>query len=294
MTIVSLTPRRVALIGALVSVLPLSGALASGGEHHIERQKWSFGGMFGHYDRAQLQRGYQIYKEVCSSCHGMKRVYFRNLVQPGGPGFPEESVKAMAAKDYKTEDGPDDNGKMFQRPAKLSDPFPSPFKNDNEARSANNGALPPDLSVIAKARNVENEAPWFKHVFLMARDIVVGYQEGGPDYIYALLTGYDDKVPEKNPDGTPFKLGDGMNFNKNFPGWQIGMVNPLSDGVVKYQDGTPEKVDNYARDVAAFLEWAADPTLDQRKRMGWQVMLYLLVTTVLLYLSKRRLFAAVH
>lgn len=283
-------------LGAALA-LSSAAALAAGGEQiHIPRQQWSFGGFSGHYDKAQLQRGFQVYKEVCSSCHGLKRIAFRNLVQKGGPGFPEASVKALAAKDYKVQDGPNDEGKMFMRPALLSDTIPTPFKNDNEARSANNGSLPPDLSVIAKARNTEHHAPWYTHVFLMLKDILTGYQEGGPDYLHALLTGYEEKVPagKKNEDGTPFKLADGMNYNRNFPGNQIAMINPLSDGMIKYEDGTPAKVDNYARDVAAFLAWAADPTLDQRKRMGWQVMLYLLITTLLLYLAKRRLWAKLH
>lgn len=284
--------RTLAVTGALFAAT--GAALAAGEAPHIERQKWSFSGPGGMYDKAQLQRGYQVYREVCSTCHGMNRLSFRNLVQKGGPEFPEEDMKAYAAT-YKVEDGPNDDGKMFQRPAKLSDRIPGPYKNDNEARSIHNGALPPDFSVIAKARNTHNDAPWYKHIFLMMRDVAVGYQEGGPDYIYALLTGYQD--PPKN-----VKVADGMNYNIAFPGNQIAMVNPFAggDGSVKYTKGpdgkpnAPETVDQYARDVSAFLAWAADPAHNQRKQTGWMVMLYLLVTSGLLYVAKKRIWAGAH
>jgi cytochrome c1 len=282
--------------GSLVSALALAGlALAAapaiaeeGGHAHIERQVWSFGGFTGQYDPAALQRGFQIYKDVCSACHGLKRVRFRNLAEPGGPGFPEESVKALAAEwPNKITDGPDDTGKMFERPAKLSDPILGPFKNDQEARAAQGGALPPDLSLIAKARNVEYTGPFWAHPFSMLRDVATGYQEGGPDYLYALLTGYSDQVP---PD---LKLADGMHYNVAFPGHQIAMPPPLAkDNFVKYQDGTGSLEQN-AHDISAFLAWAADPSLDARKSTGWLVMLYLLVTTLLLYLSKKRLWSKI-
>lgn len=264
-------------------------ALASEEEHAIDRQSWSFGGLFGHYDQAQLQRGYQIYKDVCSSCHAMRRVSFRNLAEPGGPAFPEESVKALAAS-FKIEDGPDNNGKMFQRPGKLSDAFPSPFKNEQEARSIHNGAYPPDLSVMARARNVEYIGPWYFHPFSMLRDVVNSYQEGGADYIFALLTGY------KNPPGD-MKMAEGMNYNVAFPGNQIAMVPPMAtDNFTKYQKdaGAEGSLDQNARDIAAFLSWAADPHLDERKAMGWQVLLYLVITSVLLYLAKKRMWASLH
>lgn len=269
-------------------------AWSAGDAPHIDRQSWSFSGFTGSYDRAQLQRGYQVYQEVCSSCHGLKRIAFRNLFQRGGPEFPEEGVKALAAT-FKVKDGPDDQGKMFERPAKPSDRMPSPYANDNEARSVHNGALPPDLSIIAKARNVENQAPWYTHWLLMLRDIATGYQEGGADYVFALLTGYAEAPAD-------LTLAEGMNYNKAFPGHQIAMVDPFAggDGTVSYAKGpdgrpnAPETVDQYARDVSAFLMWTADPTLEERKRMGWQVLLFMIVTSILLYITKKRIWADAH
>ncbi len=262
-------------------------AFAAGEGPEIPRQSWPFAGITGQFDKAQLQRGFQVYKEVCSSCHGMSRLYFRNLVQPGGPEFPEAAVKALAAEwPNQITDGPDDEGKMFERPAKLSDPIRGPYKNEKEARAAQNGAYPLDLTLIAKARSVERHAHWTIHPFLMLGDIAKGYQEGGADYIHALLTGYVDPPAD-------FKVGEGMYYNAAYPGHQIGMPAPLSEGSVDYQDGTPGTVENYTRDVATFLSWAADPTHDQRKSMGWQVVLYLLVTTVLLYLGKKRIWAKI-
>lgn len=286
MNMIKRTALAAAAVGML-ALLPLTASAAGGEANHIERQKWSFGGFTGKFDKAQLQRGYQVYKEVCAACHGMKRIAFRNLSESGGPGFPEESVKALAST-FQVEDGPNDDGKMFQRPGKLSDRFPSPYKNEKEARSIHNGAYPPDLSNMAKARSIENTAPWYKHIFLMARDIGVGYQEGGVDYIHALLTGYEEKPP------AGVKLADGMNYNKAFPGNQLAMAPPLSDGIVKYEDGTPGKVDNYSRDVSAYLAWAADPNLEQRKSMGWIVMLYLAITALLLFIGKKRIWASAH
>ena len=251
---------------------------------HVSR--WAFSGFTGQFDKAQLQRGFQVYKEVCSNCHGLDRLAFRNLVQPGGPEFPEESVKQLAAEwPNKITDGPNDEGKMFERPPLLSDPIRGPYHNEKEARAAQNGALPPDLSLIAKARGVKRNPSWWIHPFLMLGDIAQSYQEGGADYLYALLTGFTDP-----PSG--FHLTEGQYYNKAFPGHQISMPPPLTDGAVTYQDGTPPKADNYSRDVAAFLSWAADPSLDQRKRIGWQVILYLIVTTGLLYLGKKRIWSA--
>jgi ubiquinol-cytochrome c reductase cytochrome c1 subunit len=269
---------------ALISTAPVAAAGAAH-EAEIERERWAFSGFSGQFDKAQLQRGFQVYREVCSACHGLGRVNFRNLVQPGGPEFPEAAVKALAAEwPNQITDGPNDEGKMIERPALLSDPMRGPYKNDKEARAAQNGALPPDLSLIAKARGVHRNPSWWLHPFLMLGDIARSYQEGGADYLRALLTGYVDP-----PKGV--KVNDGMYYNAYFPGGQLGMPPPLADGSVTYQDGTKPTVDNYARDVAAFLSWTADPAHDQRKRMGWQVMLYLLVTTVLLYLGKRRIWA---
>ncbi len=280
----SLRAASVAL-ALMLAPLPVMGA---GVEHIlIDKQQWPFAGFRGQFDAGQLQRGFQVYQENCSSCHGLKRLSFRNLVQPGGPEFPENSVKSLAAGwPNKITDGPNDKGKMFERPAKLSDPILGPHKNEAEARDAFNGALPPDFSVIAKARGIEPTAPWYTHIFLMIRDIATGYQEGGPDYIYAVLTGYKNAPKD-------FSLSDGMSYNAAFPGHQIAMVPPLAkDNFVKYQDGKGSLEQN-AKDVSAFLAWAADPSLNERKRIGWQVMLYLLVTTVLLFLAKKRIWSRI-
>jgi ubiquinol-cytochrome c reductase cytochrome c1 subunit len=276
------------LVSAFAGCALLSAnAFAAEGESEIERQHWVFGGFTGQFDKAQLQRGFQVYKEVCSNCHGLKRLYFRNLSQPGGPEFPEDGVKKLASEwPNKITDGPNDEGKMFERAPLLSDPIHGPYKNDQEARAAQNGALPPDLTLIARARGVERNPSWFVHPFLMLGDILKSYQEGGADYVYGVLTGFSD--PPKD-----FKMVDGKYYNKAFPGHQISMPPPLTDGSVTYTDGTKPTVENEARDVVAFLSWTADPALDQRKRIGWQVILYLIVTTTLLYLGKKRLWAAI-
>jgi ubiquinol-cytochrome c reductase cytochrome c1 subunit len=266
---------------ALLASVPVAAAEGHGPE--IERQQWAFGGFKGQFDKAQLQRGFQIYREVCSACHGLSRVNFRNLVQPGGPEFPEAAIKALATEwPNQITDGPNAEGKMFERPPLLSDTIRGPYKNEKEARAAQNGALPPDLSLMGKARGVSRDPSWWTHPFLMLGDIFSGYQEGGADYISALISGYKDAPAD-------VKVGDGMYYNVAYPSKQFGMPPPLSDGAITYQDGTKPTLENYSRDVAAFLSWTADPTLNQRKRIGWQVMLYLLVTTVLLYLGKKRI-----
>jgi cytochrome c1 len=271
-----------------------AGALAAEAQHHtIERQAWSFSGFKGQFDKAQLQRGFAVYQTVCSNCHGLSRVRFRNLAEPGGPQFPEEAVKALAEAWPNQIPEMNDQGEiadkngLIKRPAKLFDPILGPYLNEKQARANQNGALPPDLSIIAKARNTHHEAKWYVHPFLMLGDIAKGYQEGGPDYLHALLTGYVDP-----PEGVT--VGEGMYYNKAFPGNQLAMVPPLSDGVVDYTDGSPKTVEQYSRDVTAFLAWAADPHHDQRKRIGWQVMLYLLITTALLYVGKRRIWSKMH
>lgn len=263
---------------------------------HIERQTWSFAGVRGTFDKEQLQRGFQVYQEVCAACHGLKRISFRNLAEPGGPGFPEASVKALAASwPNQIFDGPNEagdiatrKGVIIKRPARLSDPILGPYDNDNQARAAQNGALPPDLSIITKARTIEYHGSILGHVGQMAKDIANAYQESGADYLHALLTGY------KNPPAD-VKLSQGMNYNVAYPGYQIGMIAPLSDGRVKYQNkDVPTTVAQYSKDVTAFLYWAGDPKLEERKGMGWIVMLYLLVTAVLLYFAKKRLWSKVH
>jgi len=238
-------------------------------------QKWSFAGPFGKYDKAQLQRGLQIYKEVCSACHSMKLVPFRML---GELGYTEEQVKAFAAQ-YTVTDGPNGDGEMYERPAVPSDYFPSPFPNAAAAAAANNGAAPPDFSLIAKARGVERGFPTF--IF----DIFTQYQEGGPDYIYNLLTGYVEA-----PEG--FKVPEGANFNPHFAGAAtLAMAQPISDEAVEYTDGTKPTLDNYARDVSAFLMWAAEPHLEQRKQTGFMVMMFLIIFSGFLYLTKRAVYS---
>jgi ubiquinol-cytochrome c reductase cytochrome c1 subunit len=272
------------------ALAPARAEEASGAEHAIERQHWSFTGFTGQYDQAQLQRGFQVFQQVCTACHGLSRVRFRNLAEPGGPHFPEEAVKALSATwPYQISGEIDDKGNPIDRLPGPADPIIGPYKNDAQARAAQNGALPPDLSLIVKARTVENHAPWYTHWFWMAMDVAKAYQEAGADYLYALLTGYRDP-----PSG--FEMNEGMNYNLAFPGHQIAMPPPLSkDSVIEYQDnaGATASFEQNARDVTAFLAWAADPGLDARKRLGWQVLLYLLVTTLLLYLAKTRIWSRV-
>jgi cytochrome c1 len=267
------------LAGALAASLAAATVTAASAEDAPPRQKWSFHGPFGTYDQAQLQRGFQIYKEVCSTCHSIKLLAFRNLAEPGGPSFSEAQAATIAAG-YQVTDGPNDQGQMFQRPGTLADHFPPPFPNDQAARAALGGKLPPDMSVLAKARSHEWGFPQF------VIDAFTMYQEDGPDYIHAILNGYTD--PPKD-----FVLPPGGQYNKYFPGGAIGMPKPLSDGQVQYTDGTPMTVDQYGRDVAAFLMWAAEPTLDARKRLGFQVMIFLIVLTGLLYFTKKKVWSDV-
>lgn len=245
----------------------------------IERQEWTFNGLTGHFDKPQLRRGYLVYKNVCAACHGMRQMYYRNLSQPGGPEFAEERVAEFAAE-AQVPDGPDDNGEMFTRPGKPADKFALPYPNAKAAAAAQGGAVPPDLSVMAKARNVEASGAWYLEPLHWIKDIATSYQEGGTDYMYALLTSYAD--PPADVQVTP-----GMYYNNAYPGRQIAMPAPLVEGSVEYPDGTPGTVENYSRDVSAFLMWAAEPKLEERKRMGLKVMIYLLILAGLLYLSKR-------
>jgi cytochrome c1 len=268
----------------------LGPALAAEEPAHeqLGRQHWSFGGLLGHFEDAQLQRGFKVYIEVCSRCHSLKRIAFRNLAQPGGPQFPEAAVKSLAAT-FKVDAEPNEEGKILQRPATIADHFPPPYKNEQEARFALNGALPPDLSLITRARAAEENTPFYRVPDHMLRDVLTAYQESGADYVYAYLTGYREP-----PAGT--KLADFMNYNVAFPGHQTAMPNPFlgGDGMVKYDDDTPATVDNYARDVTAFLAWAADPKLEERKRMGLMVVAYIVLTAVLLGLAKRRIWRDSH
>ncbi|MBK8174662.1 MAG: cytochrome c1 [Rhodospirillales bacterium] len=226
----------------------------------LPHEDWSFNGLFGTFDRAQVQRGFQVFKEVCHSCHGLKYVAFRNLQSIG---YSPEQVQAIAAE-FEVQDGPNDEGDMFMRAAKASDHVPAPFANDQAARVANNGALPPDLSLIVDAR------------------------AGGADYVHALMVGFRDPAPEG------FKLQEGMYYNDYFPGHQIGMPPPLSDGRVEYADGTEATLDQEAKDVSAFLAWASEPNLEERKQLGVSVMLFLIVFTAILYAVKRKIWLDVH
>lgn len=272
----------------LVAAVAVPALAADTGHAEIKTQHWTFGGFLGHFDDAQLQRGFKVYTEVCSRCHGVKRLAFRNLSEPGGPGFPEAAIKSLAAT-YQVDDVPDEQGKIKKRPAVPADYIPPPYKNEQEARFAQNGALPPDLSLIVRARSIEVERPFYMVPFAMLSDIARGYQEAGADYVYSYITGYAEPPAS-------MKMADFMNYNKAFAGHQTAMPNPFiaGDGLVKYDDATPTTVDNYARDVTAFLAWAADPKLEERKRIGWLVMFYLLITMVLLGLAKRRVWRDLH
>ena len=268
-----------ALLFAVATMFAPGAAAQGDQEIHIEPQSWSFAGIFGTFDRGALQRGFQVYVEVCSTCHSMDYLYYRNLGEPGGPGFTEAEVAAIAAA-FQVPDGPDETGAMFERPALPRDHFAAPYANDEEARSVNGGALPPDLSVITKARGIERGFPWW---FI---DLFTGYQEQGADYVYAILTGYDEA-----PEGMTMQAG--MSYNRHFPGHQIAMPAPLADGQVAYADGTEATVARMARDVSTFLMWAAEPTLEVRKRIGFQVMIFLAVFAVLLYLTKQKIWARI-
>ena len=243
------------------------------------RLSWSFAGPFGKYDPAQLQRGFKIYREVCSACHSIQMLAFRNLADPGGPGFSEAQAAAVAAE-FKVKDL-DDQGNPIERPGRPADTFPPPFANELAAKAANGGTAPPDMSTLAKARTYSRGFPWF--IF----DAFTQYQEHGPDYIAALLKGYED--PPKG-----FQLPQGGHYNKFFPGHNIAMPPPLQAGQVTFDDGAPQTMDQYSRDIAAFLMWAAEPHLVQRKRIGFQAMIFLIVLAGLMYFTKKKVWSAVH
>ena len=252
---------RAALVaGGLLLAGGDAPALAAGEALHPPDTKFSFDGLFGSFDRASAQRGFQVYKEVCSSCHSMHLLAYRNLRQLG---LSEAEVAGIAAT-VQVMDGPNDEGQMVERPGRASDRFRSPFPNEQAARAANNGAYPPDLSVITKAR------------------------EGGADYIHALLVGYGDP-----PAG--MQIADGMHYNKYFAGHQIAMPQPISsDGQVEYHDGTRATVDQMVTDVTQFLTWAAEPELEERKAMGVKIILFLTILGGLAYAVKRKVWADVH
>ena len=222
---------------------------------------WSFKGLFGKFDRGSLQRGYQVYTEVCAACHSMKYLSYRNLAEKGGPEFPIIQAKAIAAS-FEVVDGPNADGEMFERPAKLSDKFVMPYENEKAAQAANGGAYPPDMSVLVKARG------------------------GGVDYIYSLLQGYEDA-----PSGVT--LDEGVHYNKYMYGNKIKMSAPLSDGIIEYGDGTVASVEQMSKDVTTFLMWAAEPHLEARHRMGFKAIVYLIILTVLVYFSMKKIWSRV-
>ena len=266
-------------LGVVAVVLaPLAVFAEEGGEAHYplklpKKQSWSFSGPFGTYDLQQLQRGLKVYKEVCSTCHSLKYVSFRDLK---ALGYSDEQIKAFA-KTYDIQDGPNSEGEMFVRKGLPTDYFPSPFPNVEAAKFANNGANPSDLSLMAKARAVSLPFPAF------IADIFTNYNEAGPDYITALLTGYSDP-----PEGA--EVAENNWYNPYFnSGNALAMPPPLSDGMVTYNDGTEETTENYARDVSAFLMWTADPHMETRKKTGFRVILFLIVFAGLTYAVKRRI-----
>ncbi|MEE8189044.1 MAG: cytochrome c1 [Kiloniellales bacterium] len=248
------------IISAAAAIITLhAGAAVAAEGKEISARDWSFSGVFGTFDRAALQRGFQVYREICAGCHSLRLIAFRNLADLG---YGEEEIKAFAAE-YTVVDGPNDEGEMFERAAIPSDRFPSPFPNDKAAAAANNGAVPPDLSLIAKAR------------------------KGGPDYLHAFLIGY-----EEPPEGV--ELLEGTSYNGYFPGGQVAMPQPFFGDDVEYGDGTAATAEQLAADVSNFLMWAAEPNLEERIRMGRGVIIFLLVFTALLYAAKRKVWADLH
>ena len=268
------------LIAGVAAFLALGTQARAAGETPVPPQQvWSFQGPFGQFDRAQIQRGFKVYREVCSSCHGLTLVSFRNLSQPGGPQFSQAQVQALAAE-YKIKDGPNDAGDMFERPGRPADRFPAPFPNEQAAAAANGGKAPPDLSLMAKARTYERGFPWF------ITDVFRQYSENGADYLVALLKGYKEPPPG-------FEVPPGGHYNEYYPGHIIAMPPPMSDGQVDYPEGVPETIDQYAKDVTAFLTWTAEPFLEQRKRLGFIVIAFLILFAGLLYFVKKRIWSRV-
>ena len=225
------------------------------------KTNWSFKGIFGVFDRASLQRGYQVYQEVCSGCHSAQHLSYRNLSEKGGPEFSVEEAKAIASQ-FEVEDGPNSDGEMFMRLGRLSDKFVKPYPNVEASTAANGGAYPPDMSVLAKAR------------------------KGGADYIYSLLLGY-----EEPPAG--FEIEEGVYYNKYMSGNKIKMTAPLSDGLVEYSDGTQSTTAQMAKDITTFLVWTAEPHLESQHRMGFKVIIYLIILLTLVYMSKQKVWSRI-
>ena len=222
---------------------------------------WSFKGFFGKFDRGSLQRGYQVYTEVCASCHSMQYLSYRNLAEKGGPEFSIEQAKAIASN-FEVKDGPNNDGEMFTRPGRLSDKFVKPYANVQEAAASNGGAYPPDMSVLVKARS------------------------GGANYIYSVLLGYDDPPSD-------MIIDDGVYYNTYMPGNKIMMPKPLDDGLVEYSDGTEATEEQMAKDVTTFLAWAAEPQLEARHKMGFRAIIYLIILIILVYLSMKKIWSRI-
>ena len=249
------------IIFLIFFLLPGTYQVSAAEKTELLKIDWSFNGLFGKFDRGSLQRGYQVYSEVCAACHSMKYLSYRNLSEKGGPEFSIEQAKAIAAS-FEITDGPNADGEMFTRPGKLSDKFLMPYENDKAAQAANGGAYPPDMSVLVKARS------------------------GGADYIYSLLLGYEDP-----PSG--MDLDDGVYYNKYMYGNQIKMSAPLSDGLIEYGDGTEASVEQMSKDVTTFLMWAAEPHLETRHRIGFKAIVYLIILSILVYLSMKKIWSRV-
>ena len=251
---------RSLIIILIISIFPIN-LTAAERTHELLNPGWSFKGFFGKFDRASLQRGYQVYTEVCAACHSMKYLSYRNLYEPGGPEFSKEQAKIIASQ-FELTDGPNSDGEMFTRAARLSDNFVGPYENVQAATAANGGAYPPDMSVLVKAR------------------------KGGADYIYSLLLGY-----EEPPEG--ITLDDGVYYNKYMAGNKIKMSNPLSEDIVTYLDGTKATEEQMAKDVTSFLAWSAEPHLEARHKIGFRALVYLFIMTVLVYFSMKKLWSRI-
>jgi len=249
------------LYSIIILFCVISANVSSADKVEYLETDWTFKGLFGKFDRASLQRGYQVYTEVCAACHSMKYLSYRNLSEKGGPEFSVAQAKAIAAS-FEVTDGPNTDGEMFDRPGKLSDKFVMPYENVKAAEAANGGAYPPDMSVLVKARG------------------------GGVDYIYSLLQGY-----EEAPSG--MTLDEGVHYNKYMYGNKIKMSAPLSDGIVEYSDGTNASVEQMSKDVTTFLMWAAEPSLEARHQMGFKAILYLIILTTLVYFSMKRIWSRI-
>ena len=243
---------------SMIAILASAPALAAGGDVTLKHVDWSFNGPFGTFDQSSLQRGFQVYTEVCASCHSLEYIAFRNLADLG---YNEAEVKAIAAQ-YEVMDGPNDEGEMFTRAAIPADRFPSPYPNEQAARAANGGAYPPDLSLMVKAR------------------------PNGADYLYSLMTGYVDA-----PDGT--EVPDGMYYNEAYPGHMIAMPQPLYGDDVEYADGHASEIADHAKDLTAFLAWTAEPEMESRKRIGVASMFFLIMMSILSYFAMRFIWADV-